>query len=526
MSDTARPASIFNDVLGPVMTGPSSSHTAGPTRIGKAVRELVGEDILRATIAFKEDGAYPATYKGQRTDMGFVGGLLGFGPEHEQLVDALRIATERGRDYRFTTEPLDLPHPNAARITATGVSGRTQTFLTVSTGGGMFEICEIDGHPVSIRGDFYEMTAQCPDPSRQEELEAEAEVIGARLTAADGPNGLFVHFSSESPFPPSLLKLAGAMDTEGECRVSIMERILPMGGRFKYDMPFMDAAGALNAARAEKISAAELAIRYEAAASGASRNEIMERMKEIIRFMRASAETGLRGGLPKTGYMEPIAADMALNAQQTKLADLGVMNRGMLIATAVMECNSAGGIVVAAPTAGSCGTLPAAVLSVAESLGLSEEKQAEAMLAAGLVGVFIAHQATFAAETCACQAEIGSSTAMAAAAVSQLLGGTAEQSFAAAGLALQNVMGLICDPIGGLVELPCVNRNSMAASNAIVSANMVLCGFDPVIPLDEVIVAMRETGKLLPSELRCTTRGGLCITPTSRAIQDELNRQA
>ena len=143
-------------------------------------------------------------------------------------------------------------------------------------------------------------------------------------------------------------------------------------------------------------------------------------------------------------------------------------------------------------------------------------------MAAGLVGAFIANQATFGGEVGACQAENGSASAMAAAGVVQLLNGTVEQSFQAASLAMQNMLGLICDPVAGLTEIPCIGRNVSSATNAIMSAYMVLCGFNPVIPLDETIITMGRVGEQLPEELRCTCRGGLCVSPTGCKITQEV----
>jgi L-serine dehydratase len=169
--------------------------------------------------------------------------------------------------------------------------------------------------------------------------------------------------------------------------------------------------------------------------------------------------------------------------------------------------------------------LPGAVLAVGEEMGLPDSEIAKAMLASGLVGVFIANQATFGAEVAGCQAENGSGSAMAAAGIVELLGGSAEDGFKAASLAMQNLLGLVCDPIACLAEIPCVNRNTVAAYNAVASAHMVLCGFDPVIPLDETIMAMLSVGRMLPRELRCTGLGGLCLTDTAKRIEAELVRK-
>jgi len=155
-------------------------------------------------------------------------------------------------------------------------------------------------------------------------------------------------------------------------------------------------------------------------------------------------------------------------------------------------------------------------------MGLPLEAMTRAMLAAGLIGVFIAAHATFAAEVGGCQAECGAGSGMAAAALVTLAGGNTQQTLTAASMALQNILGMICDPVANRVEVPCLGKNVMAASNALACANMALAGYDPVIPLDEVITTMDVVGKMIPAELRCTALGGLSITPTSKEIEARL----
>ncbi len=163
---------------------------------------------------------------------------------------------------------------------------------------------------------------------------------------------------------------------------------------------------------------------------------------------------------------------------------------------------------------GRCAALPGAVIAMAESLKQDEETMAKAMLASGLIGVFIATRWTFAAEAGGCQAEGGSASSMAAAALVTLAGGTLAESVAAASMALQNMIGLICDPVANRVEVPCLGKNVMAASNALACANMALAGYDPVIPLDEVIETAKRVAGQMPRELRCTALGGLSVTAT------------
>jgi L-serine dehydratase len=248
-------------------------------------------------------------------------------------------------------------------------------------------------------------------------------------------------------------------------------------------------------------------------------------MKDLVRIMQRAVLRGIEG----TEYVNRILGSQtgAFKAQMEggRLLDGGILNHIILCVTALMEVKSAMGVFVAAPTAGACGGLPGACIGAARAMGLSTSDTAKAMLAAGLIGVFIAGQSTFAAEVAGCQAECGAGSAMAAAALVTLARGTTDQAVNAASMALQNVLGLICDPVANRVEVPCLGRNVMAASNALACANMALAGFDAVIPLDEVIETMLHVGRSLPSTLRCTGLGGLAITKTSAEIAKRLGGQ-
>ncbi len=187
-----------------------------------------------------------------------------------------------------------------------------------------------------------------------------------------------------------------------------------------------------------------------------------------------------------------------------------------------METKSAMGVIVAAPTAGSCGTLAGTLSAVSKACNKGEEDLVRAFLAAGVVGIFIAQKGGFAAEEGGCQYECGAASGMTAAALVELMGGDGGTALAAASMALQNTMGLICDPVADRVEVPCLGKNIMAALNSVAAANMALAGFAHVVPLKEVIVAMQEVGKSMDQRFRCTSKGGLSITPAARILHADL----
>jgi L-serine dehydratase len=202
-----------------------------------------------------------------------------------------------------------------------------------------------------------------------------------------------------------------------------------------------------------------------------------------------------------------------------RLAIGGLHARAAARAMAVMHVNGAMGVVCAAPTGGSAGVLPGVLVTLVEERQLSLEHAALALYAASAIGVIVAVRATFAAEVAGCQVEIGAAGAMAAAAVVDAAVGTARQCADAAAIAFQNTMGSVCDLVQGMVEIPCHTRNAAAASSAFVCADLVLGGYQNPIPLDETIDAVFAVGKMMPSELRCTARGGLAATPTAVTLR-------
>jgi L-serine dehydratase len=191
-------------------------------------------------------------------------------------------------------------------------------------------------------------------------------------------------------------------------------------------------------------------------------------------------------------------------------------------ALSTMEVNASMGKVVASPTAGSCGVLPAVLITMKERFDLDEDKLIEGLLAANMVGSVVARNATISGAEGGCQAEVGTASAMASAAVVHMMGGTPEQAFNAAAMCFKNLLGLVCDPIAGLVESPCAKRNGMGAANALMCAEMALSGIVSIIPFDEVVEAMYRVGKAMPPSLRETSMGGLATTKTGIQIKTDL----
>jgi L-serine dehydratase len=275
-------------------------------------------------------------------------------------------------------------------------------------------------------------------------------------------------------------------------------------------------AALLEEARDHDLALPEVVLRAEVAESGQSREQIRDRLRHTLQVMRGAIDEGLEGTVRSpSGLTGGRAARLFANGPRL----LGERVTTMLArAIGTLEVNAAMGLIVAAPTAGAAGVLPAILASAGEILDADDERLIDAMLVAGGVGGVIAHRASLSGASGGCQAETGSAAAMGAAAVTWLAGGSREQVATSVALSLQGMLGLICDPIGGLVEIPCIYRNASAAMQALSAAEMALAGLDFPVPADEVIDVMGEVGRKMPVAYRETAQGGLAATPSARRL--------
>lgn len=511
--------SIFNDVIGPVMRGASSSHCAAALRIGRLARDLMDGDPTDVLVEFDRGGSLPTTHESQGSDMGLFGGLLGWDAADERLPESAASLAEAGVHARIAIIDAHDPHPNTYRLTLRNAR-ETHTLIAISTGGGMMEVIDIDGIPVSIGGDYFETLFFAGANGREV-----ARVVAARMTADevrmhDAPSGQLVEVRAQAFVSDDIV--AELRSVAPGLAVKRLAPVLPVLSRADVRVPFNTCEELMRHDAGRRRPLWQWAVEYERARGGLSEAEVLARMVDIVRLLRRSIAQGLAG----TSYADRILGHQSGGFDRAmrdgRLLNGGALNRAVLYVTALMEVKSAMGVIVAAPTAGACAALPAACIAVAEEMDLREEDMAKGLLAAGLIGVFITGQWTFAAEVGGCQAEGGSAAAMAAAALVTLAGGTLPQAVAASSMALQSVLGLICDPVAGRVEVPCLGKNVLAASHALSCANMALADFDPVIPFDEVVDAARRVAGQMPRELRCTSLGGLATTTTALRIQARL----
>jgi len=461
--------SIFNDVIGPIMRGPSSSHTAGSFHIAVTSRALLGERPRAASFTFDRNGSYAETYRQQNADKAYAAGLWGWDLTDRRFSRGLDIVHREGLRLEFKIGRLPkADHPNMVRIVLTGVSGRRLQILAKSTGGGTFAVVEIDGKAVAIDG---------KTPFR-----AELRSSGGRLRGFEAP--------------PVYLEQAA-------------------------EPIFLNASDMIAYARRKRISLGTAARRYEAGLLGRPELWADAEMGRRFRIMEDSVRTGLDPKHVRMRLLRPTAHMILRADQDRKLALGGVPTRAAARALATMHASNSGAVVCAAPTGGSSGVLPGVLTTLVEDLKIPRDRVLQALFAAGAVGLVFARRATFAAEIAGCQVEIGAAGAMAAAAVVEAAGGTAVQACDAAAISLQNSMGSVCDLIQGLCEIPCHTRNASAAASAFLCADLILGGYENPIPLDDTIDASFAAGRMLPSELRVISRGGLAVTPSALALKQK-----
>jgi L-serine dehydratase len=511
--------SIFNDVIGPVMRGPSSSHCAAALRLGRLARDLMDGQLTDLLVEFDRNGSLPTTHESQGSDMGLFGGLMGWDAADERLPSSAQALREAGVRVRIETVDAGDKHPNTYRLTLRK-ENEQHSLIGISTGGGMMEVIAVDDFKVSLFGDYHE-TLLWVDGGGRAVAQRLAEWVEADEVLVHEAGGRQLVEVKAARFANDET-LAALRKVARIRQVKRLSPVLPVGSRKGMQVPFRTCEETLRHDAGRNTPLWELAVKYEKARGNLTEAEIIARMLEIVRILRRSIRQGIAGTQCEDRVLGHQCGRFGELMRRGRLLDGGALNRIVLYVTALMEVKSSMGVIVAAPTAGACAALPGAVIAMAEEMKLSEEEMAKALLAGGLIGVFIATGWTFAAEVGGCQAEGGSAASMAAAALVTLANGALAQAVAAASMAFQSMLGLICDPVANRVEVPCLGKNVLAASNALCCANMALAGYDPVIPLDEVIETAQRVAGQMPRELRCTALGGLSMTKTSRAIQEKL----
>jgi L-serine dehydratase len=528
LSGKARLLSLF-DVLGPIMTGPSSSATAGAVKIGRMGRMFLGGEPREVDLYFSE--TFGCKYRGNSTDAAVIGGLMGFAVDAPEIRTAREIAAERGMKVTIRIKPEEAAAPDAGPKPITiemdlRRDGRSVHVTGLSVGGSEIVMSEVDGFSVNIQGNEDGFLAFSASGDLGAAL---GEVFGENLMSLEKieKEGRFLYVGSLAR-PASAISIEKAEEVPGVTRVVYLQNLLAY--RLHDAKPlFGSIAEMVELCESRGITMADAAVAYEQKRSGLPEGEVRRMASEIWKVMEASVAQGVKGKNAVLGGLVPGDAGYRL----AERAETGRSLSGKTVALAAaralacMECDACMGRVVAAPTAGAAGVIPGALLTAAEALGATEGQVVDALLVSAAVGSVIALVAPVSGTMGGCQSEVGVASAMTAAALAHLDGGTPTQAAHAMAIALKNVLGLVCDPVAGAVEVPCIKRNAMGVANAFVAADMARAGIESAIPADEVIMALCNVQKLLPVELRASSRGGLGITPTAkRLLAEKMERMA
>ena len=509
------------EVLGPVMVGPSSSHTAGALRCARVAASLAEGRIVR--VRFTLWNSFAHTYHGHGTDRALVAGILGMDTDDERIRDAFDLAREAGLEFSFVEAPDDSSvHPNTVDIDMECEGGAGCQVRGESLGGGKMRISRIDGVGVDISGAYATLFVAHRDaPGLLASLThllamAEVNIAFCRTYRTEQGGRAYSVFETDGAPDASVLPMIRRIrDVSFATFISVPGSAVAPG--VTAAELFDDGAQLLEACAERSLSIGGVMELRERGLTGAERATAS--MRRVIEVMREETSAPIAAPARSLGgFIGGEAQLVDRGAARWGAALMGeVQTQAVARAMAVLERSAAMGVIVAAPTAGSAGVVPGCVLAVADAVGAAEKDVASALFCAAAVGLNIQTHACVAGAEGGCQAEVGSASAMAAAALVELLGGTPEQALTAASLAISNLLGLVCDPVGGLVEVPCQARNAIGVAAAFSSAQLALSGVRWFVPFDEVVSAMAEVGHALPSRLRETARGGLAATPAARA---------
>ena len=556
----------LRDIIGPIMVGPSSSHTAGALRIARMARRLLSAAPAHADITLY--GSFAHTGTGHGTDKALVAGLLGLEADDLRIRDSFFLAKGAGLEFAFTratdaqAEAAGVEHPNTVDMRIVDADGERIDVRGVSVGGGAAAIRRIDGVDVDISGKRTSVVVSQRDergvlahiarclsaapviiattrmyrtrrgahaytvmegdgsvPARaKEEIEQDPRVMGVPVIPADGPEGGMIGDGAAVDGRDDAAAAGGEQNdsTAGGMTDRQIEAAEERFARcdFTTGAELLALCGREGCSIAQAMAAREEAL---AALDGADAGTD-EYLARVLDVMRASTEKPLREPEQSIGgLIGGEAHDSAAACARPDAVIDGIAADAMVRAMAVLETNACMGRIVATPTAGSSGVLPGVLFALQNGKGFDDTTLRAGVLTASAVGYLAARNATVSGAEGGCQAEVGTAAAMAAAAAVEMAGGTPAAALDAASNALCALMGLVCDPVGGLVEIPCQKRNGSAAAVVLTCAQIALAGVPNLVPFDETVAAMDAVGRTLPATLRETALGGIAAAPSACA---------
>lgn len=505
---------FFNDVFGPVMQPGSSSHTAGPCRLGCMAHRLLTAPLKHILIELDKNGSFAGTFGLMNEDLGMLAGAYGLFPDDKCIFDIKQILTDEGIDYQF--KHVDFPkgsHPNAVKFVLTDTEGHIVTLIGNSTGGGMVETVQIMGVPYRFIGDSF-LTCVFAEKVDVPELCKNTDGI-LSVESILGING-------EKLYCIRSERRLEQLSEQHESVIFQLDPILPVPTFAKRKKQlFTTFEEWIAFAKKENLSLSEVAVIYEENASGWTKNKIIEYMKTIRTIMEKQTQAVYENDreilkTPYSGYH--YAAWRNYESNKTPIA-------GTIIAKAIhyafgVQALIKGIPLIPGPMGTGGGFLFSAMRAVKEAYGYNDESVLDGLFVAAGVGAIAYTRTNPTGEMLGCAGECGICGAMAAAGIAQMVGGTPEQVEAAASLTLQAALGWPCDPIPGGHNQPCLSRFITAIVMSITFSDIALSGRNAVIPFHEVVDEADKLGKQMSDSLKCTSVGGLCETPSGRRCRN------
>jgi len=518
--------SIFNHVLSPVALGPSSSNTCGPYRVGRLAREVIGGTPKEILLYLATATSYPRTFKGSRSDLAFLNGLLGYSMEDEGFTEAYSRAEQAQMKFSYDDHSWGGKGTKKGhKIVAVGADGKEWNIFADSIGGGAVLISEINGFLVRIEGEAYEYLLFLEKKNADRVKEEIAEAVFThpshcisikKITQHDSDSSeILIQVTTAKEFSPEEEEKLIQLTSPGTVRR--LTPVVPVVLQEDAEVPFRTAQELLTYIENTGKNLFEAGLTYESIVTGETEEVLYRKAGQILKVIKRSIEIGLSGEFDMNGIVEPKAKFLKEAFGKGRCIPMGILDKMLPVSVGVMEHSNASGLIVCIPTGGSSGILPACLYGAEQHFQLTEKQMIEALFASGAIGICMTQDNSFSGGQYGCQAEVGCASAMASAMLVYLLGGSAQQACGAASFALQCLLGLVCDPIAGLVQVPCIARNMACTSICVTAANAVMGGFDPVVPFGEMFEAMKTTGRIV-----CKCKGiGATTTETGARLKIE-----
>ena len=515
---------FYNDVFGPIMQPGSSSHMAAPCRAGYLCNSILGEEVAEILVELDNDGSFKGTFGTMNEDLGMLNGAMGHLPDYKGFFGVKADLRERGIPYKFDFCSMkESPHINSLKFILTGVSGKKVSLVANSIGGGMIETVWVNDYEFVGKGDTYVLCVY--DETRSIDHEALytkisfcqpvlEHGIGEGQNQENGYGIGQMHWFKIDSEPTEQTKAVL------ESSYAVLKPVLPVPTTStKKPQLYQDMVEWRRLASEQGKSLPEVAIDYEMAASGWEREQVVSYMRDTIMpaMYRRTHALYEEDVTPITTPFTELHYKKWHAAMPKLPLNMGVISKSIQYVMAGQPPVE-GVLNVPGPMGTGGGFIFGVLSSVQETLDLSQETLLEGLFVAAGVGAICYTRSAPTGEVTGCTGECGCCSAMAAAAVAQMLGGTPEQVEAAASMALQASVGWPCDPIPGGKDMPCMARVLYVATMSIVYAQWALAGQDPVLPFHEVLDVADTIGRGLSGELLCTARGGHCAAPTAKKL--------